>query len=124
MFDKLGTHAAPVNRIRPTMPETMPVNPPGRLLEIPQAHDVVPIETLRVLCSVIFIATRSGTPELTRFRTAVRRKSCRNAPGTPAAWHASVQALRKLRMRSPVNRGPRSKGRRARWARPPARPCS
>lgn len=41
--------------------------------------------TLRVLCPVIFIATRSGTPALTMFRTAVLRKSCRNAPGTPAA---------------------------------------
>jgi hypothetical protein len=63
--------------------------------------------TLRVLCPVIFIATRSGTPALTRFRTAVLRKSCRYAPGTPAALHASTLAFRKSRNRLPANLGPR-----------------
>jgi hypothetical protein len=33
-----------VNRLDPTMPRTQPGQAPGRLLEIPRAHDVVPIE--------------------------------------------------------------------------------
>ena len=39
------------------------------------------------------------------FRTAVRRKSCRYAPGTPAPVHASVQAFRKSLMRWTTNAG-------------------
>jgi hypothetical protein len=35
------------------------------------------------------MATRSGTPKFTIFRTAVRRRSCLNIPGTPAFSHAS-----------------------------------
>jgi hypothetical protein len=36
--------------------------------------------TARVLCPLSFIATRSGTPALTRLRTAVLRKSWRILP--------------------------------------------
>ncbi len=45
-------------------------------------------KTLRVLCPVICMATRSGTPALTRLRTAVRRKSWGILPGRPAFLHA------------------------------------
>jgi len=44
MSNKLGTCVARVNRMDLTMPRTMPSQPPGRLLQIPWAHDVVPIE--------------------------------------------------------------------------------
>ena len=37
-----------------------------------------------VLCPTIFIAAEGATPALTRFLTAVRRKSCGILPGTPA----------------------------------------
>ena len=38
-------------------------------------HDVVRLHTLRVLCPVSFIATRSGTPKRSRFRTSVAEAS-------------------------------------------------
>ena len=41
--------------------------------------------TLRVLCPLIIIAVSSGMPARTRFRTAVRRKSCSSFPGTRPA---------------------------------------
>jgi hypothetical protein len=37
-----------------------------------------------VLCPTIFIAAERATPALSRFLTAVRRKSCGILPGTPA----------------------------------------
>jgi hypothetical protein len=48
-----------------------------------------------VRCPVTCIATRSGTPALTMFRTAVRRKSWRSIPGQPALRQAVTQAFRK-----------------------------
>jgi len=45
-------------------------------------------KTERVLCPVILMLTTSGTPERIRFRAAVRRKSCRSIPDSPAALHA------------------------------------
>ena len=56
-------------------PRRVAVEPPGRVLQIAVAHDVVPIKTARVLWPVSFIATSSGTAVRTRLRTAVRRKS-------------------------------------------------
>lgn len=41
-------------------------------------------KTERVRWPEISIATRSGVPALTMFRIAVRRKSWKNLPGTPA----------------------------------------
>jgi hypothetical protein len=41
-----------------------------------------------------FMATRSATPALTTFRTAVRRESWRKRPATPAALQAASQAFR------------------------------
>jgi hypothetical protein len=49
--------------------------------------------TDRVLWPVICIATRSGTPHRTRFRTAVLRKSWGMRPGHPAATQALFQAF-------------------------------
>jgi hypothetical protein len=48
-------------------------------------------ETERVLWPVIVMATRSGMPARTRFRTAVRRKSWGMRPGHPAARHAAIR---------------------------------
>jgi hypothetical protein len=39
-------------------------------------------KTLRVRCPVTCMATRPATPALTKFRTAVRRKSWRSTVGT------------------------------------------
>src|SRR3954462_2324249 len=50
--------------------------------------------TLRVLCPVICIATRSGMRARTRLRTAVLRKSCSTSPGHPARAHAVRNATR------------------------------
>src|SRR6266513_1340198 len=47
------------------------------------------------------MATRSGTPALTRSLTAVRRKSCRSIPGAPAFRRAVAHAFPKSRRRSP-----------------------
>jgi hypothetical protein len=41
------------------------------------------------------MATRSGTPKFTIFRTAIRRRSCLSIPGTPALSHAVVHAFLK-----------------------------
>jgi hypothetical protein len=46
------------------------------------ADDVIPVEA-QVLWRVMVMATRSGTPALTRFRTAVRRQSWRSFPDPP-----------------------------------------
>lgn len=43
---------------------------------------------LSVLCPIMAIAADRDTPSRSRFRTAVRRKSCRTRPGQPAAEHA------------------------------------
>jgi hypothetical protein len=98
---KLRVYVTPVNRIRPTMPRTMPSQPPGRLLEVPRADDVVAIEHAARLVPGDRYRDPLGHPRVDEVRTAVRRKSCRYAPRTPAALHASAQALRKSRMRSP-----------------------
>ena len=73
-FKALGRHC----------PRNGPREPAGHVLEIPRTHDVVPVEDCAGLVPVTVIATRSGTPALTRLRTAVRRKSCRSRPATPA----------------------------------------
>lgn len=41
-------------------------------------------KTARVLCPLTCMATRSGTPALTMFLTAVRRRSWKIIPGAPA----------------------------------------
>jgi len=41
-----------------------------------------------VWCPTIAIAADRATPALSKFRTAVRRKSCGMRPGTPATRHA------------------------------------
>jgi hypothetical protein len=61
--------------------------------EIAFADDVVALDTERVLCPVICIATRSGIPARTRFRPAVRRRSCGIRPGQPACAHAFLHAF-------------------------------
>ena len=53
----------------------------------------------RVLCPVSCIATRSGTPRRTMFRTAVRRRSWGMRPGQPAAAQAAFHAFVRLTMR-------------------------
>src|SRR5216683_6943569 len=50
---------------------------------------------LSVLCPTIFMAVDRGTPARSRFRTAVRRKSCGMRPDRPAAVQAVSQARRK-----------------------------
>jgi hypothetical protein len=50
---------------------------------------------LSVLCPTIFMAVDRGTPARSRFRTAVRRKSCGMRPDSPAAVQAVSQARRK-----------------------------
>ena len=50
---------------------------------------------LSVLCPTIFMAVDRGTPARSRFRTAVRRKSCGMRPARPAAVQAVSQARRK-----------------------------
>src|SRR5207248_3800916 len=62
--------------------------------EIAFAHDVVALEHRSRLWPVICIATRSGMPARTRFRTAVRRRSCGIRPGQPACAHALPPRLR------------------------------
>ena len=57
--------------------------------------------TLRVLCPVICMATRSGIPARTRFRTAVRRKSWTMRPGQPAARQAASHVF----LKAPIGRG-------------------
>ena len=47
-----------------------------------------------VLCPAIFMATTSDTPARTRFRIAVRLKSCEMRPGREALLQAVFQALR------------------------------
>ena len=42
------------------------------------------------------MATERGMPARSRFLTAVRLKSCRMRPGTPAAVHACCHAFRNL----------------------------
>ena len=50
--------------------------------------------TLRAVAAALSrIATRTGTPARTGFRTAVRRKSCGIRPGQPAATRALRHAL-------------------------------
>ena len=60
------------------------------------------------------IATFSGVPSFTMFRTAVLRKSCRSIPGQPAFSTALAEVFRKSRGRvhAPARRG--SEGMRAR----------
>ncbi len=43
-------------------------------------------------------AADSATPARLRFRTAVRRRSWNSSPGTPAAWQARFQLIRKSLM--------------------------
>src|SRR5258707_364239 len=50
---------------------------------------------LSVLCPTIFMAVERGTPARSRFRTAVRRKSCGMRSDKPAAVQAASQARRK-----------------------------
>jgi hypothetical protein len=71
---------------------------------------VVPVEHAARLVPGDLHRTRSGTPALTRFRTAVRRKSWRRIPGTPASRQAVAQALRKSRWRRPRRRAPERYG--------------
>ena len=54
---------------------------------------VAPVDA-SVLCPTICIATERGTPARSRLRTAVRRKSWKIRPGTPAAAHADSHARR------------------------------
>ena len=58
--------------------------------------------TLRVLCPVIVMATRSDTPALTKFRIALRRMSCRSVPTTCALGQAVNHAFRKSFNRVPA----------------------
>jgi hypothetical protein len=64
------------------VPESVPVSELTREIELARGFSQIAGETmlyrsntLRVLCPVICMATRSGMPARTRFRTAVRRKS-------------------------------------------------
>src|SRR5262249_1296052 len=50
---------------------------------------------LRVRWPDTAMATRSGTPARTMFRTAERRRSWKSRSGRPAALHADRHALRK-----------------------------
>ena len=58
--------------------------------------------TERVLWPVTSMATRSETPESTKFRTAVRRKSCLSIGQTLARRQAPCHARRKSDPRPPV----------------------
>ena len=58
-------------------------------------------KTARVRCPEISIAMRSGTPARTMLRIAVRRRSWKSFPFTPALRQADFQALRKSPMGLP-----------------------
>jgi len=58
--------------------------PANSVLKVRIADDRVAAVHALGLWPVIFIATDRGTPAVSKFRTAVRRKSCLSMPGHPA----------------------------------------
>ena len=68
--------------------------------------EVVPVKHAARLVPVILIAVFSGMPARTRFRTAVRRKSCSSFPGTPARSQAVLSQARSTRFSDHSHRRP------------------
>ena len=88
-----GPEAAHKSRSRPDGHASDTVEHPCRARQFAIGDDVVALEIDGVLWPVSFIATRSGMPTRTMFRTAVRRRSGGMRPGHPAATQAAAHAF-------------------------------
>src|SRR5262245_21178505 len=78
----LASCVAGFKRHRCAVIEIVTVGLARNLPEVARADEVVVVEHRPGLVAAMVMTTRSGTPALTMFRTAVRRGSCR--PATPA----------------------------------------
>ena len=97
----LATYGAGVKRTRGRYARSYARQPPGGLLKVRRAHDVVTIEHCSGLVAGHPHRHALGHSMLTMFRTAVLRRSWRRRPATPAFLRAVPQALLKSLIRSP-----------------------